>query len=59
MFGEGRYNTREFLVFTGASLLEDKKTVFVGTGFPIIASMLAQSSKTNSKNQYYKWGNYA
>jgi len=41
---EGRYNTREFLAFTGASLLEDKKTVFVGTGFPIVATMLAQKT---------------
>jgi glutaconate CoA-transferase subunit B len=44
MLTEGRYNTREFLAFTGASLLEDKKTVFVGTGFPIIAAMLAQKT---------------
>jgi len=44
MLTEGRYNAREFLAFTGASLLEDKKTVFVGTGFPIIAAMLAQKT---------------
>jgi len=44
MLTEGRYNTREFLAFTGASLLEDKKTAFVGTGFPIIAAMLAQKT---------------
>ena len=44
MLIEGKYNTREFLAFTGASLLEDKKTVFVGTGFPIIAAMLAQKT---------------
>jgi glutaconate CoA-transferase subunit B len=44
MLTEGRYNTREFLAFTGASLLEDRKTVFVGTGFPIIAAMLAQKT---------------
>jgi glutaconate CoA-transferase subunit B len=44
MLTEGRYNTREFLAFAGASLLEDKKTVFVGTGFPIIAAMLAQKT---------------
>jgi acyl CoA:acetate/3-ketoacid CoA transferase beta subunit len=44
MLTEGRYNTREFLAFIGASLLEDKKTVFVGTGFPIIAAMLAQKT---------------
>jgi acyl CoA:acetate/3-ketoacid CoA transferase beta subunit len=44
MLREGRYNVREFLAFTGASALEDKKTVFVGTGLPIIASMLAQKT---------------
>jgi glutaconate CoA-transferase subunit B len=42
MLTETRYNTREFLAFTGAKILEDEKTVFVGTGLPIIAAMLAQ-----------------
>jgi glutaconate CoA-transferase subunit B len=41
---EGRYNLREYLAFIGASILEDKKSVFVGTGLPIIASMLAQKT---------------
>jgi glutaconate CoA-transferase subunit B len=36
-----KYNLREFLAFTGASVLEDRKSVFVGTGLPIIAAMLA------------------
>ncbi len=39
---EGKYNLREYLAFVGSSVLEDKKSVFVGTGLPIIASMLAQ-----------------
>ena len=39
---EGRYNLREYLAFSGARVLEDGKSVFVGTGLPIIASMLAQ-----------------
>lgn len=39
---EGRYNLREYLAFSGARMLEDGKSVFVGTGLPIIASMLAQ-----------------
>lgn len=39
---ESKYNLREFLAFIAASVLEDKKSVLVGTGFPIIASMLAQ-----------------
>jgi glutaconate CoA-transferase subunit B len=45
---EGKYNLREYLAFTGATMLEDKKSVFVGTGLPIIATMLAQ--KTNAPN---------
>lgn len=42
MAKEDKYNVREALAFRGASVLEDKKSVFVGTGLPIIASMLAQ-----------------
>jgi glutaconate CoA-transferase, subunit B len=43
-----KYNIREYLAYIGASLLEDKKSVFVGTGIPIIAAMLAQ--KTHAPN---------
>jgi glutaconate CoA-transferase subunit B len=43
-----KYNLREYLAYLGASLLEDKKSVFVGTGLPIIAAMLAQ--KTHAPN---------
>jgi glutaconate CoA-transferase, subunit B len=45
---EATYNIREYLAFLGASLLEDKKSVFVGTGLPVIAAMLAQ--KTHAPN---------
>jgi len=45
---ENSYNLREFLAFTGAKLLEDKKSVFVGTGLPIVAATLAQ--KTHAPN---------
>lgn len=41
---EDSYNLREYLAFLGASVLEDGKSVFVGTGLPIIASMLAQKT---------------
>ena len=41
-----RYNMREFLAFTGSNLLENGKSVFVGTGLPMISGMLAQ--KTHS-----------
>ncbi len=44
MLDENRYNVREFLAFTGAMMLEDNKSVFVGTGLPIIATMLAQKT---------------
>ena len=47
---EGKYNLREFLAFSGASVLEDKKSVFVGTGLPIIASILAQ--RTHAPNLF-------
>jgi glutaconate CoA-transferase subunit B len=43
-----KYNMREFLAFTGASILEDGKAAFVGTGLPMIAGMLAQ--KTHAPN---------
>ncbi len=42
------YNLREMLAANGSSVLEDKKSVFVGTGLPIIAGMLAQ--KTHAPN---------
>jgi glutaconate CoA-transferase, subunit B len=41
---EKKYNMREFLAFTGASILEDGKAAFVGTGLPMIAGMLAQKT---------------
>lgn len=43
-----KYNLREYLAFIGASVLEDNKAVFVGTGLPMIAGMLAQ--KTHAPN---------
>jgi glutaconate CoA-transferase, subunit B len=42
------YNIREYLAYLGSMMLEDKKSVFVGTGLPIIAAMLAQ--KTHAPN---------
>ena len=45
---QGKYNLREYLAFIGAGILEDEKTVFVGTGLPIITTMLAQ--KTHAPN---------
>jgi acyl CoA:acetate/3-ketoacid CoA transferase beta subunit len=45
---ESKYSKREYLAFIGASVLEDEKSVLVGTGLPIIATMLAQ--KTHAPN---------
>jgi glutaconate CoA-transferase, subunit B len=45
---ETSYNLREYLAYLGSMMLEDKKSVFVGTGLPIIAAMLAQ--KTHAPN---------
>lgn len=41
---EGKYSLREYLAFIGSSVLEDKKSVLVGTGLPMIAAMLAQKT---------------
>jgi acyl CoA:acetate/3-ketoacid CoA transferase beta subunit len=42
------YTPTELLACVAAKLLEDKKSVFVGTGLPMIASMLAQ--RTHAPN---------
>jgi len=44
MAAETKYNLRELLACNGARVLEDKKSVFVGTGLPMIATMLAQKT---------------
>jgi len=36
-----RYTLREYMACAAARLLEDQRSVFVGTGLPIIAAMLA------------------
>jgi acyl CoA:acetate/3-ketoacid CoA transferase beta subunit len=42
------YNSTELLATVAAGLLEDNKSVFVGTGLPMIAAMLAQ--RTHAPN---------
>ena len=42
------YTTTELMACAASKILEDKKSVFVGTGLPIIASALAQ--KTHAPN---------
>ena len=42
MTDEKRYNLTELLACVAAGLLENGRSVFVGTGFPILAAMLAQ-----------------
>lgn len=44
MAAETRYSLRELLACNGAKVLENRKSVFVGTGLPMIASMLAQKT---------------
>lgn len=36
------YTAQEIIVVAGARILEDKKVVFVGTGLPMVASLLAK-----------------
>ncbi len=36
------YTAQEIIVLAGAKVLEDKKVVFVGTGLPMVASLLAK-----------------
>ena len=42
MTAETPYSSTELLACVAAHLLEDRKSVFVGTGLPMIAAMLAQ-----------------
>ena len=35
------YTAQEIIVVAGAKALEDKKIVFVGTGLPMVAALLA------------------
>ncbi|MFB0559837.1 MAG: CoA-transferase subunit beta [Candidatus Lokiarchaeia archaeon] len=48
MSEENKYTMGELLAVAAAKILEDKKSVFVGTGLPMIASMLAQ--RTHAPN---------
>ncbi len=44
MNSEGEYNLAELISCVAARLLEDNRSVFVGTGLPMMAAMLAQRS---------------
>jgi glutaconate CoA-transferase, subunit B len=44
MTDKPRYNLTELLACVAASFLEDGRSVFVGTGFPVLVGMLAQRS---------------
>lgn len=46
--GEKAYNMTEFMICTASKFLEDNKSAVVGTGLPMLASMLAQ--KTHAPN---------
>jgi len=47
-FQKEKYSSTELLACVASNILEDKKSVFVGTGLPIIASMLAK--RTHAPN---------
>jgi glutaconate CoA-transferase, subunit B len=44
MAGELKYNGTEMLATVASSMLEDNKSVFVGTGLPVVAGMLAHKT---------------
>ncbi len=45
---DNKYNMTEFMICSASRVLEDSKTIVVGTGLPMLASMLAQ--KTHAPN---------
>ncbi len=42
------YNAQEIIIVAGSRMLEDKKVVFVGTGLPMVASLLAKMTHAPS-----------
>lgn len=53
------YNQYEMIAYTGSRFLEDRKTVFVGTGLPLIASMHAQLTHAPNIIMIYQAGSFA
>lgn len=53
------YNPYEFIAYTGSRILEDRKTVFVGTGLPMIAAMHAQLTHAPNLLMIYEAGSLA
>ena len=51
-----KYNSIEMMIIASARLLEDGKTVFTGTGMPILAALLAQSTKAPKLSIIYEAG---
>jgi len=52
-----KYTESELLACVAAKLLEDKKSVFVGTGLPMIATMLAQKTCARNLLMVFEAGN--
>jgi glutaconate CoA-transferase subunit B len=50
------YTKPELLAVTTARLLEDKKTVFVGIGLPMVAALLAQLTKSPNLSIIFEGG---
>lgn len=53
---EVTYNSTELLATVAASVLEDGKTVLVGTGLPMIAAMLAQRTRAPNILMFFEAG---
>jgi acyl CoA:acetate/3-ketoacid CoA transferase beta subunit len=54
--GKGSYSSTELLACVAARMLEDKKSVFVGTGLPMIAAMLAQRTQAPNLLLFFEAG---
>jgi len=54
--GKGLYSSTEMLACVAARMLKDKKSVFVGTGLPMIAAMLAQRTTAPNLLLFFEAG---
>ncbi len=57
--GDKAYNMTEFMICAASRVLEDNKTIVVGTGLPMLASMLAQKTHTPNLLMMFEAGGVA
>ena len=50
------YSVTEMMIVAASRLLEDGKTVFTGTGMPILAALLAKSTRAPKISIIYEAG---